>query len=69
MDKARGEILTKLAIVYHMSTLNYGPCKQLTPLWILIAKERIFTYNIYVYNHKTKIKSNPDQGNRILKKT
>lgn len=29
MDKTRNEILTKLAIIYHMSTLNYDPCKQL----------------------------------------
>lgn len=68
MDKARNEILTKLAIIYHMSTLNYSPCKQLTPFWTLILKKRKFTYNIYVYKHKTKIKSNPYQGNRISKR-
>lgn len=52
----------------NMQTPPYGPCKQLTPLWTLIAKKRIFTYNIYVYNHKTKTKSNPDQGHRISKR-
>lgn len=64
MDRARNEILTDLAT----STLPSGPRKQLTPLWTLIAKKGIFTYNIYVYNHKTKTKSNPDQGNHILKR-
>lgn len=68
LAKARDEILTKLAILYHVSTHNHGLCKQLPPLWTEIAKKRIFTYNIYVYTHKTKIKSDPYQGNRVLQR-